>query len=442
MKKLLRSLLFSGLGLVALTLVVFVGMKVAAKKQTAEMDAIASEFLQQYPTVEQNASAKTLDNLSATLGLKSPSVEAIQDFPEPAESANFQNVEDIVRDYFDAQKNKEQGPLDPIPAPVQTYLTDNQEVLSQIQTHLNSKAAPVWRFDAALYTDFESELPSYLGLIQLHKILLLKAVNHAQQNQQAQMVSALEASHRLSVVTTQRLDLMSYLVTLIAVDDTVILMRHLDGIPPSLSEQLLTTDLQQLGVDGLRFENWTFYQAMNHAMNGSAQARSLFDPADSGLAVLPSIILGKPYLTLSSVNTARIREKSHDQMEGENICSLDVEALDEATIEEIPWWNMVGQIAIPAFSVQWRKGGDRMLTAELTHLIVQAKALAAEQGNWPETLPDLSSQTCPDEHWVYEVSPEGEMSLSFSREFYWRANDDNVPSRHLPLTYRADLSYR
>ncbi|MEL7225283.1 MAG: hypothetical protein AAGL17_10545, partial [Cyanobacteria bacterium J06576_12] len=65
-----------------------------------------------------------------------------------------------------------------------------------------------------------------------------------------------------------------------------------------------------------------------------------------------------------------------------------------------------------------------------------------EQGNWPETLPDLSSQTCPDEHWVYEVSPEGEMSLSFSREFYWRANDDNVPSRHLPLTYRADLSYR
>ena len=125
---------------------------------------------------------------------------------------------------------------------------------------------------------------------------------------------------------------------------------------------------------------------------------------------------------------------------GENICSLDIKVLDAQISEELPWWNVIGHIATPSFMAQWRKGGDRMLSAELTHLIVQAKALAAQQGQWPETLPNLASQTCPNERWVYEVSPDGEMSLSFSREFDWRQPDLGSSAVYLPLSYRADFS--
>ncbi|MEM9152658.1 MAG: hypothetical protein AAGB19_19670, partial [Cyanobacteria bacterium P01_F01_bin.3] len=71
---------------------------------------------------------------------------------------------------------------------------------------------------------------------------------------------------------------------------------------------------------------------------------------------------------------------------------------------------------------------------------LQAKALAAQQGKWSETLPNLASQTCPNERWVYEVSPGGEMSLSFSREFDWRQPDPDSGAVYLPLSYRADFS--
>ena len=438
LKKQLKVLLFSGMGAMGLCLATWGGMSVVAQKQTAEMDALASEFLKQYPPVEQNTSAKTLEILSAKLGLNLLGTE--QTLPTPDEAASFQAVRDAIGDYFKAQKEKEQGPLDPIPAAVQSYLSDNQATLNQIQTHLQSQEAPVWSFDAELYSDFSYAIPSYLGLVELRKLLLLKAVTHAQQKQFEQMATALEAAHVLGAVPAQRPALISYLVSLIAVDDTVAIMRHLEGVSPTVSGQLLAVDQQKIGIDRLRFENWTSHQALNRLFKDPDRTESLFELADVGLAVLPSVIFEKPYIALSNTNTTLLREKSHDQLIGENICSLDVDLLSEQMMKEVPWWNVLGQIAMPSFIAQWRKGGDRMLAAELTHHVVQAKALAAEQGQWPETLPNLASNTCPDERWVYEVSPEGEMSLSFSREFDWRVNDEGGSARYLPLTYSANLS--
>ncbi|MEO1446482.1 MAG: hypothetical protein AAFV46_09645, partial [Cyanobacteria bacterium J06635_11] len=74
----------------------------------------------------------------------------------------------------------------------------------------------------------------------------------------------------------------------------------------------------------------------------------------------------------------------------------------------------------------------------LTHHVVQAKALAAEQGQWPETLPNLASQACPGELWTYAVTPEGEMKLSFSQDLSEQRPGD--PDNRLPLTYQASLA--
>ncbi|MEO1622293.1 MAG: hypothetical protein AAFU53_14840, partial [Cyanobacteria bacterium J06632_3] len=63
-------------------------------------------------------------------------------------------------------------------------------------------------------------------------------------------------------------------------------------------------------------------------------------------------------------------------------------------------------------------------------------------GQWPDTLANLDSQTCPGERWIYEVSPSGEMSLSFSHELAWLETDNqNSSHQPIPLSYRA-ASYR
>ena len=74
-------------------------------------------------------------------------------------------------------------------------------------------------------------------------------------------------------------------------------------------------------------------------------------------------------------------------------------------------------------------------SAELTHHIVTAKTLADNQGQWPETLPNLDFQVCPGEQWIYEVSSEGEMSLSFSHGLDWLKIEENS-TWALPLTYK------
>ena len=291
---------------------------------------------------------------------------------------------------------------------------------------------------------FENAYPSYLGFSELHKLLLLNAINHAQQNQPAQMASVLDAAQSLGKILEGQPTLISYLVSLLAMDDTFAIMRSLENVPPELSAQLLTVDQQQLGIDRLRFENFISYQAMTNALNDPnppASEKLLIDElVPPGPAMISTNIFDKPYIALSTADITDRQEKYYEQMIGENICSVDIDATDEGFARAIPWWNVLGQMATPNFIAQWRKGGDLMLSAELTHLVMQAKALAAEQGHWPATLPILASQACPDEHWVYEVSPEGEMSLSFSREFDWRVNSPDDPYPYLPLTYRANLS--
>ena len=67
--KLLKYFLFSGLGLIGLTLALLGIGKAVASQQKAEMDALAQEFVEQLPAVEMNDSARELDRLGANLGL-------------------------------------------------------------------------------------------------------------------------------------------------------------------------------------------------------------------------------------------------------------------------------------------------------------------------------------------------------------------------------------
>ncbi|MEO0769892.1 MAG: hypothetical protein AAFY72_10740 [Cyanobacteria bacterium J06649_4] len=440
-KRQLKVLLFSGAGAVGLIAATWLGITIAAKKQTAEMDAIANEALAQYSKTEQNSSAITLDELSAQVGLSLLSDTENSPSIDPKNGASFQRISDDLRDYFRAQSAKSQGPLDPIPETIQSFLNENQAALSQIQTHLNSQEMPIWDFEASRYANIDYAIPSYVGLVNLNKLLVLKAVVHAQQDQPEQMVSTLNAAQALIEIPMQRPDLISYLVSLITMDDNAAIVRHLENVPPSVTSQMISLDQQQHGVDRLRFDNWTFYRGLDRAINSPTQLEDVsFFMDSSRLAFVSPVVPYKSYLVLSNVNTTHLREKSHEQLVGKSICSLDVGALENELLEELPWWNLMGAVALPSFLTQWRKGGDRMLTAELTHLVVQAKALAAEQGKWPETLPNLESSTCPGEHWTYSVSSTGEMSLSFSRDFAWRQPNYDSHATYIPLNYTAQLS--
>ncbi|MEL6606058.1 MAG: hypothetical protein AAFP20_22830 [Cyanobacteria bacterium J06614_10] len=436
----LKKLLLSGAGLIVFTLMLWAGSSLMVKRQSAKMDELAQEALAQYPATQTNDAARTLHVLVGELGIASITSQEEPDdvVPDPVQANALQAMTDDLSDYFEAQGQKTEGTLDPIPENLQTYLEQNLDALSDVQAHLRSGEPLVWEFDADQVADFSFAVPSFLGLAQLQQLLALKAIYNAEQNQPDEMAAALEATLAINEALSERPELISYLVSLIVMNRQMSVMRHLEGVPTELSNRLLAIDQQQIGSDRLSFEGWIMYVAMQKMLASSGDPGEYLGYRTS--ALLRYEPLHRNYLMLSSLDTARRMAQSYRRLPDLTICSGSLETLHTELALTASWWNMLGKIAMPSLLRQWQKGGQSMLAAELTHHIVTAKALAAEQGQWPDTLPTLESQTCPGEQWVYEVSPAGDMSLSFSHELGWLSEEQlDGTSRSLvpPLSYQA-----
>ncbi|MGD1897786.1 MAG: hypothetical protein ACFB16_12640 [Phormidesmis sp.] len=439
--KRLKLFLFSGLGLLILSLGVGVSFSISVRKQDAKIDAIAQEFLQNYPPTTTNNTAKTLNVLVSELGIRSVtgSDSTFSTPPDPVQSEAFQAIAQDLTAYITTQGQKTQGPLDPIPENLQTYLSQQQGTLTAIQSHLLNNQLPTWDFDTEELSNLSHAVPSFSGLSQLQQLLSLKAISDYQQQQSTEMNAAIEANLVIYQAIVQRPELISYLVSLVVTNHNMGIVRHLEGVSPELSNQFLATDLQQLGHERIQFDAWTQYKGIKKWAQESPDLAKDFGM----IAALNHLPLQRSYLMLSNVDIAQRMNLSYQQLPELTVCSASPETMNAQLYFTAPWWNLIGQVSTPSFIRQWQKGGQTMLATELTHHVTTAKALAAEQGQWPDTLPNLTSQTCPNQQWVYTVSPAGEMSLSFSHEIPWlTAEAISVPPSRwlLPLTYQATLT--
>ncbi|MFK8181903.1 MAG: hypothetical protein AB8B99_00920 [Phormidesmis sp.] len=421
-----------------LTLLLWMGLEVSARQQMKKMDAKADAFLQ-HPMAQsttKNDSAQTLEQLVSKLGFGVVGMnDATTPKPDPVKAEEFAVISKDLRNYTQAQSTKVQGPLDPIPENLQAYLNNNQQAIADIEAYLRSDEIPLWDFDAETAADFSYAMPSFLSTVQLQRLLLLKAIDSSQQKKITDMVSTLEAVQGLSKLMDQRPELIGYLVNLISLSLASGTIRHLENVPVSVSSHLMERDQMAAAVDYLNFENWMTYKAwIKLTANPVDLSEELgYEPSfwERAIEYLPD-----SYLQLSGTDIAKRSDNAYAQLPELTVCSIaSIEEAESQLGLKAPWWNVVGQVAMGGYLPQWQKGGQRMLEAELTHHVVQAKALAADQGEWPETLPNLQSATCPNETWAYEVTPNGTMTLSFSHSL-----DLYNAERHVPLKYEATLA--
>ena len=105
------------------------------------------------------------------------------------------------------------------------------------------------------------------------------------------------------------------------------------------------------------------------------------------------------------------------------ICDYDLSAKKANLDIPISRWNVIGKLVVPNLSGALDKLARFELDLELTLKLIELEH--ERRGNdevWPHTLPggDVSS-ACPQDRWVYDVSPEGKMTLAFNREITWPA---------------------
>jgi hypothetical protein len=417
-----KILLLSGLGLAGLMLIAYGGGYLYLNIRESQLDKEAGEFLAKTPKTEYSATAKTLDKLIKSVGFK------------PNYSANDSSVEGKLLKFVKSQIEGKKATLDPVPSELSVYLSQKRSALNAIEAHLNSSELPTWKFDSST-VEFNDPIPAFLIYIDLDRILVLKAIDDYKKGRSKEMLSALMASNKVKQALVNYPHPLGYLVSSLIARRQTNILRKLNGVPEAFKQQSMKPDFKGLGVKAYEFDNWYQYKAVKDYFQHPSKHPEIEDYYDYGIFSSPNfpIFIRDPIRRLSTIDWIQSELQRYNQLKHVSICS---DRLNEAQKQVRSSWN---SLLADSDSSRWIiEGQARSLEMELTQKVLTAKYLAAERGGkWPDMLPDLKSQVCPDQNWIYKVMPDGKMSISFSREIEIMERG-MAEKENLFLTYLSD----
>ena len=141
------------------------------------------------------------------------------------------------------------------------------------------------------------------------------------------------------------------------------------------------------------------------------------------------------YFSLSNIDTHATSQRAIEILRTLDVCQTTrADAEQQISVAKTAVWNS-NRLPAETMARRWKESGDRALTLELTQKILLAKQLAQQTGEWPVALPDLDSNVCPGESWIYERTKDGAIALSFSTEIDSQARvpmqyqSPNLPSK-------------
>ncbi len=392
------------------------------------MAAEADTFFAQFPIYQRNAAAGQFDQMAADLGFipNDPSSLTVRVRAE-AERA-YQTVEASLNEFLQGQAAKVSGPLDPVPSALRAYLNAYREAIAAAQSQILENTAPRWEMDFERMSELNHPLPGLVNVFNLQKLLLLSAIDHSQKGQPDKMLSALEASWRLNQAIAQRPDLVSQMLASVVSEQQAGILRHLENIP-AIWQTRLTQQLQHPSVlAGLQFDIWLQYQISQRSLTRLIQRPGAVTDLEKLLAALSYWFSPVYHLELIVIDTAQTSERALNRLISLDPCATPLPTAELILSQEkTAWWNSAAALS-PVVARRWQAAGDRALTLELTQKVLQAKQLS-QAGQWPHQLPNLGSEVCPAESWVYERADDNTITLSLSTQ--------RLPAPTVPFRYQS-----
>lgn len=426
---------------------------IQARKQAAQMNQEATVFLARFPKQTQNDTARQFDRLAADLGfIPNGSADLLRINAEAAE--DYSKIQTQLNQFLAAQLTKSSAPLSPLPAELSQYLSAYQPSLTTLQELLASDA-PVWDVDLAQMTAVTASSPGFTNVLHVQKLLMLLALDHFHQGRTDQMLQAMESSWRLNEALSERPDLVSQLLVSLTAEQQSGLLRHAEALPPVWQEtwqkrlsdrNLITRQADRVVgesaqvqlnqplsgrsvVGGLQFSTWLQYSVLQQSLFPST-SRLSSNNASSGLRRTLSYWFSPAYyFSLRNLNTHAISQQAVETLKTLDICKTTrLEAEYRLGLEETASWNS-NHLPVETLVRRWKDAGERSLSLELTQKILSAKQLAQSNEQWPATLPNLASDVCPGEYWIYERKENESVVFSFSAQL--------ASQTIVPLHYRS-----
>lgn len=427
--------------LTGLLIIWMIGGNFLAALQEKKVDQALEEFAQQFPKTEPNNSAFKLAELGAGLG--STGLSSFNFLPtynlylpkSDAETKALEAIQEELGNYINSQIDKPNDEIDAPPESLSRYLASHVTQLDAVRTHvLNSDLPQGQPIDFRLL-GVNTALPSFLNQANFQRILSLDMLEKIRLGQAQDALKTLEVSWKLNQALQKSPTLIAQLVVIIVAKPQAVIMRKMQEVPVEWQDRIE------------RFNKYDFPQAVSTSFEGesfvlsrfarrspSIQLFKVYDMnADGSLADNSSRLskilvwfldpLLQPYIRLIAVDDYERLKQVALQSPQQDLCSGNLGLLSQQPGVAPAWWNVFSDIQ---FLNQWTKVGKTILLMELTQKVLQVKEVGARQGNLPQQVPGIESSVCQDAKWVYQVSPEGTASISFSidRELEWLERDD------------------
>lgn len=354
-------------------------------------------------------------------------------------SNDDENIQEKLTQYLDAQIAKPNDEIDVPPAELQRYLASQGDGLAAIKDHLLNNEVPQWEEIDFLAGDYSVAHPSYLSLANIQKIMALDILEKTRLGKNQEALEMLEVSWKINKSLDNYPTLFGQLVALIMGKYQAGVIRKLDYIPPEWQQRLLDHDYRQSILKSIEGEYIMAFKFLNKMDTGGWE--DWYDEDEKLIHLLLRLKpLSRPYLRFSAINSYYVAKEGLVYFPTQNVClSTKTPNINGA------WWNLaLGRvIEIPSFLNQEFKAEKYMLELEFTQKILQVKEIAAKQGKWPDSVPNLESSFCPGYRWVYQVSEDGTMSISLNKKPEWvgemsislNEKPEWAKDRTLPLTY-------
>ncbi|MCB1032711.1 MAG: hypothetical protein KDD47_02625, partial [Acidobacteria bacterium] len=357
-----------------------------ALEETWRQSLGGKTFLEAYPPREDNAVVRELKTRAPRLGvlLNLASEPEQVSLSEEARAANRQ-LHSTIREYVRAMAEAVDGDFAPAPVEVQEFLGVKADELDAIEALLVGPQPAIWELD--LTRGYEVQIPNYLGVLQLHRLLLVRAGERIRLGDESSALETLEAAWRLQEGVGNSPVLIAELIRQAMVRTQQPLLRAVCNVPEVWLQRLEELDLLGSTFRSLQAEAWVPFYV-------SYQPLPLGKEGDDSHLVRAGLR-----------DFARRLQGSLERLREQDLRNLDSEAFMKAEMDRLPRWQYIARMLYPNFLDAWSKAAHLELSVELTRLVWaerQRRAAGAEPlaaVRRPSRIQGLD--------WIYELSDEG-----------------------------------
>jgi hypothetical protein len=351
----LKSFLWLVNGLMVSLLVLWlVGGNLLAGQLEKPINQGWADFAHRFPKTDLNNSALKLQELTAQEGIGPlfGTKETSKRFPTSEKNRQaFEKINKELGQYLETQLENPTNKVEVPPESLRRYLASQSANLAAIRTHVLNSEMPRWPLDVNQW-NFSYPLPSFLGMVNLQKILALDMLEKNRLEETKEVLDTLEVAWKLNQSVREYPSLIGSLVSIIVDNYLVGEVRKIKEIPTDWQgriTRLVKEDYPQSFSTSLKGEFLTTAR--------SWLTSPLWKWTDAPPRPFAKVLdaLQRPYLRFSVVDYWRKETRGLHELPKQDFCNFDSEAFEHNHQLSAAWWNILG--TAPTLWNQWIKCG-------------------------------------------------------------------------------------